>query len=350
MDEALRNIEAMVPALLFLCTGVPLATLLDRLGFFDSVAMAIERRWHHVPVLVLWALAGVTTATLNLDTTIVLLTPLYVRLARRAGIDPLPLALVPLLLASFASSVLPVSNLTTLIAVERHELGVVDVVGRLGPASLVACAVGWLVYRRRYPTVIVADPHARPDPRALTIGGVVVTLLLVGFVLGPTWGVDAWMVALGADLVLVVVTRHLPWREAPVLTALGVAVVGGLVAVSSAADALARLFDATHPVALGGLALAAAGAANLVNNLPALLVGIEATESMGAASWAWLAGVNTGAVLLPVGALANILWWRIVREEGIDLGAGAYVRTVVPLALPALVAAAVTVGLTSTLW
>lgn len=125
-----REPEAKVPALLFLLAGVPLAALLDRLGLFDAVAVEIERRWEHIPVVVLWILAAVTTAALNLDTTVVLLTPLYVRLARRSGTDPLALALVPLLLASFASSFLPVSNLTTLIAAERLDLTVADVVRR----------------------------------------------------------------------------------------------------------------------------------------------------------------------------------------------------------------------------
>lgn len=350
MDEALRNIEAMVPALLFLCTGVPLATLLDRLGFFDSVATVIEHRWHHVPVLLLWALAAVTTATLNLDTTIVLLTPLYVRLARRAGIDPLPLALLPLLLAGFASSVLPVSNLTTLIATDRFDLGVAEVVGRLGPVSLVACTVGWLAYRRRYPTVLDADPVARPDPRALRIGGLVVVLLLVGFVVGPEWGIEPWVVVLVADLVLAVVTRHLPWREVPALTAVGVAAVGGLVSVVAGWEPLARLLATEGRAGVGALVLVSAGLANVVNNLPALLVGLAAADAMGPGGWAWLAGVNTGAVLVPFGALANLLWWRIVREEGIELGPAAYVRAVAPVALPVLIAAAVTVGISSIWW
>src|SRR5690349_6012006 len=127
----------MVPALLFLCAGVPLAALLDRLGFFDAIASAIEQRWDDVPVLALWILAAATTGVLNLDTTVVLLTPLYIRLARRGGADPLAVAAVPLVLASLASSFLPVSNLTTLIAVERVDLSVGDVVAHLGLPSLV---------------------------------------------------------------------------------------------------------------------------------------------------------------------------------------------------------------------
>jgi Na+/H+ antiporter NhaD/arsenite permease-like protein len=57
--------------------------------------------------------------------------------------------------------------------------------------------------------------------------------------------------------------------------------------------------------------------------------------------WAWLLGANTGAVLLPIGALANLLWWRIARNEGLKIGLRRYLRITVPIAGPALIAAVV---------
>src|SRR5690606_28699985 len=49
VERAIDNVQAMVPALLFLCAGVPLAALLDELGLFDALAVEIERRWDPVP-------------------------------------------------------------------------------------------------------------------------------------------------------------------------------------------------------------------------------------------------------------------------------------------------------------
>ena len=84
------------------------ARVMDLAGYRDTIA----RDRDEVPVLPLWVLAAATTAVLNLDTTIVLLTPLYVRLARNAHLpatghdrDPaelvLGVAVIPLLLAQF---------------------------------------------------------------------------------------------------------------------------------------------------------------------------------------------------------------------------------------------------------
>ncbi len=291
------------------------------------------------PVLGLWVLAALTTAVLNLDTTVVLLTPLALRLARQSGIDPVPLAAIPLLLASFASSVLPISNLTTLIAVQRFDLSAIDVLGHLGLPSVAASVVGWLVYRRRYPTTLAAGAPGAPDRRALAIGGTVVAGLLIGFVVGPEFGVDAWVVAVAADLVLISVVGTIPWREVPVTTAAMVAGIAALVALSIPAETLRGPLQSSAPGSVGLLAMAAGALANTVNNLPALLVGSAALTEMTWGMWGWLLGVNVTAVLLPIGALANLLWLRIMRTEGVRVGLTGYLRITVPIGLPAAAAA-----------
>lgn len=338
----------MVPALLFLCVGVPLASLLDRLGYFEAVAALMQQRAGAIRLGALWALACATTAVLNLDTTVVLLTPLYIRLAMRSGADPFPLALIPLFTASFASSFLPVSNLTTLIAVERLDLGVDDVVTHLALPSLVACVVGWLLFRRTAPGTVPSgpDPFADRslDRRALTVGSLVVAGLLVGFVVGGQFGVEPWMVALVADVALIAVTRHLPWRDVPVVTAAAVAGVALLAALAIPSSAAERLATIDAPVVVTATVGVAAGVANIVNNLPATLIGLEGVDSATWGFWAWMLGVNTGAALLPIGALANLLWWRIARAEGVELSVGRYVRATVPVVVGASLTSAICLG------
>jgi arsenical pump membrane protein len=333
------QLTSIAPALGFLLAGVPLAVLMDRLGCFDAVAVSLARRRREMPVVALWLLAAATTVVLNLDTTIVLLTPLYLRLALRARVDPVALVAVPLLLASLASSVLPVSNLTTLIVTDRLDLGVGDVVGHLAFPSLAAVAVGWWCYRRRYPTVLVDEGGGEPDRRALLPGGVIVGFLLVGFVVGPSFGIDPWMTAVAADVVLVVLTRSLPWRSVPVVTAVAVAALAAVVALVVPEDAFSTLLGHGGPWALFGIAWVATVAANLVNNLPAVLVALNGVHRMTWGMWAWLLGVNTGAVLVTIGAVANLLWRRIGRDEGVEVGLRRYVAITVPIAVPACVAA-----------
>ncbi|MGI8756275.1 MAG: SLC13 family permease [Acidimicrobiales bacterium] len=338
---------AVAPALGFLCAAVPLAVLLEKIGFFEAVAQFGALRGRAVSVGSLWLVAAATTVVLNLDATVVLLTPIYVRLARRSGVDPLPVALVPLLLASLASSVLPVSNLTTLIVVERLGMSSFEVLVHLGPPTIAAVAVGWLAYRGRHRRYLPAAPVEVPDPRALRAGGAVVAVLLVGFVIGPSVGVHAWMVAVAGDVALIALTRTFPWRSIPLVTSAVVAVVVAAVAAVAPSNAPDRLASVHGHLALAATVGIGAGAANLVNNLPATLAVVPSTGGASAGLWAWLVGVNVGAVLLPVGALANILWLRVLGADGIAVTWRTYVRSVAPVALPALAAAAVVAGFRS---
>jgi arsenical pump membrane protein len=340
-------VAALAPALGLLLTGVPLAVLLDRAGFFDAAATVVSAR--RASALGLWLLAAATTALLNLDTTVVLLTPLYIRIARQRRADAFAVAVIPLLLADLASSVLPVSNLTTLIAAERLNLSVLAVVGHLGPPTVAAVTVGWFCFRRWGAPALPPVPFPLPtgpggatltvDRRALRRGGVVVAGVLVGFTVGPALGVPAWTVALVADLVLVAMTGHVPWRSVPLATAAGVMAVAVVVEAVVPPLLLAGLLRANGPAGAVGAVAAATVAAGAVNNLPALLAALPALRGPTWAMWGWLLGVNAGAALVPLGALANLLWWRVARRAGVEVSLGRYLSVTVSVALPALVAA-----------
>jgi arsenical pump membrane protein len=343
----------------FLLAAVPLAVLLDRLGFFAAAAELMSRG--RAGTGGLWILAALVTTVLNLDAGVVLLTPLYVNIARRRGLDPLVLALQPVILSWLASSALPVSNLTNLIAVSSTGARTSEFVGHLGLPSLVAVIVGWYCYRRltrprpygaapaeaaapadgAAPAEAAASPDAAVAPgaearRALRIGGAVVGVVLVGFVGGRSVGVDAWEVALVADAVLLVVVRRPPWRSVPVGTAL---VAASLAVLASAAVThldVAGLLGGDDLLGLARTAGVTAVLANVVNNLPALLVVLPAVGSRPDPSlWATLVGVNMGPVLLVTGTLASLLWLDTLRRLGVAASGRDLTRVGARVGLPA---------------
>lgn len=328
MSSTRDQLETLAPALAFLLAAVPLAHLLGRLGFFDAVARRVAHRV--AGVWAWWLLAAVTTVVLNLDTTVVLLTPLYLHVARRRGDDPLVLAVIPFLLANLASSVLPVSNLTNLIAAERVGISTSELVRGLGPATLAMVAVGFVAHHRwaagraaggrpeAGPVELEAPTGPNADRRALALGGVVVIGLLLAFVLGPLVGIVPWMAVVVADGVLAVALRWFPVRSVPVTIAGAVAVVAVLVDLLVPGERLAALVD--HPGAGGALlgALTAAALTAVVDNLPALLAMLPAVDHVTVIPV--LLGVNAGATLTPIGSLANLLWLRNARAHGLDVG------------------------------
>ncbi len=165
VEGARRALDPLADPIGFLLAAVPLALLLDQLGFFRELGDLMTGSGRGTGGL--WVLGALVTTVLNLDAAVVLLTPLYVAIARRSGRSPVTLAFQPVLLALLASSALPVSNLTNLIAVSWTGATTLEFVTHLAAPSLVATAVGWWRYRR------VLDPErVQPgDAAAAAVGG-----------------------------------------------------------------------------------------------------------------------------------------------------------------------------------
>ena len=123
--EASATVRRILPLLLFLGSIVVLAELTADAGVFDVIAVRVAglARGNYAALFVLCVFfAATTTTVLNLDTTAVLLTPVMLALARKAGIAVIPLAMTTVWLANTASLLLPVSNLTNLLAANRVAL------------------------------------------------------------------------------------------------------------------------------------------------------------------------------------------------------------------------------------
>ena len=128
----------------FLVAVTILAELADRAGVFAAAARGCARlaRGSTIRLFLLVAVLGtLTTIGMSLDTTAVLLTPVVLNVTRRLGLRPLPFALLAVWLANTASLLLPVSNLTNLLAVQHVSLSTLRFAGRMALPELVAVVV-----------------------------------------------------------------------------------------------------------------------------------------------------------------------------------------------------------------
>jgi arsenical pump membrane protein len=322
--------------ILFLLLAVPLATLLDDMNVFEATAQLFAGRRLCAGM---WLISGIAVAVLNLDAAVVLCTPLAVMVARRHHVDPVAMAFQPALLACLASSALPVSNLTNLIAIAEGRVTSTQLILGLGPPTLVACAVGyfgWRVAFRGRPLEPTAPrTNGPPDRAALTIGGAVLVVLLAGFLLGRMVGIPPWVVVGVVDVALALRCRRMPWSAIPWGTA-GVAT--GLAIVATAAAERTGLTDWLATPRTAPQALLGAGSANVLNNLPAFLLTVDHTRSTDQVL-ALLLGVNLGPTIVITGSLAGLLWLETARRCGLDVGPRQYARVGLIAGLPALLAA-----------
>ncbi|MFE9836541.1 arsenic transporter [Streptomyces sp. NPDC005551] len=328
------------PVVGFLAAVLVLARFCDDEGLFQACGAWMARWAAGRPGRLLTAvfvLASAITAVLSLDATIVLLTPVVFATAGRMGVRPKPHVYACTHLSNTASLLLPVSNLTNLLAFTASGLSFTRFAALMALPWLVAIGAEYVVFRRFFardlnsaaPTPTTGAPPEVPLFALVTVG-----CTLAGFVLASVIGVDpAWSALAGATVLAVralVRRRTTPLAvvraTAPAFLAfvLALGVVVRAVVDNGLSDALGRLLpDGTGLLALLGIAALAAVLANLINNLPAVLVLLPLTAASGpGAVLAVLLGVNIGPNLTYAGSLATLLWRRIVHEHdhGVDLG------------------------------
>jgi arsenical pump membrane protein len=339
--DARAALGDLAPTVAFLAALLVLADGCRRDGLFEALgaAMAVGARGspRRLLAMVFVAAAG-TTAVLSLDATVVLLTPVVFATAAGLRAPPRPHVYACSHLANSASLLLPVSNLTNLLAFHASGLSFARFAALMALPWLAALAVEWAVLTRAFAGDLAprrrVDDRAGAIPRKPVVSLVVLGATLAGFAASSLVGIaPVWVAAAGA-LALVVRERPSPAGllravEPPFL----VFVLGLAVVVRAASDhGLQSAVDALLPHGSGLaelLAIAAVSAlvANLVNNLPATLIILPVAAAAGpGAVPAMLIGVNVGPNLTYVGSLATLLWRRVLHAHDTDVDLGEFVR------------------------
>ncbi len=155
----------------FLAAVLVLAQLCDDEGLFTACGAWMARGATGRPRRLLasvFAVASVTTAVLSLDATIVLLTPVVFATAARVGARPRPHVYACTHLSNTASLLLPVSNLTNLLAFAASGLSFPRFAALMGLPWLVAIGTEYVVFRRFFATDLDADAQAPPAASSST--------------------------------------------------------------------------------------------------------------------------------------------------------------------------------------
>lgn len=353
-DTARSSIGRIAPLLLFLFSVIVLAELTKEAGVFDAIAqrMAKAGRGNYAALFLLCvAFASLTTIFLNLDTTAVLLTPVMLALAARARIATLPLAMTTVWLANTASLLLPVSNLTNLLAADRVALETRAFAARMWLPQLAVLAVTmallWAFYwRRRMRGEDAYDPPA-PAPvrdRVLFSATGVACLLFIAAILGGVHtgiqlGVAATVAAAVAVAAFAVRDRSalrpslIPWQLMVFVT--GLFLVVPTLERFGLDDAMVA-FVGHDGDALGAFraAFSGAGLSNVLNNLPAYVAGESAVPASNQEQLlSLLVGTNVGPVITPWGSLATLLWFEWCRRWDVRVPMRKFVLTGAVLAV-----------------
>jgi arsenical pump membrane protein len=359
LADAGEEVRLLLPVVLFLAAILVVAELCAAEGLFTAVGSLVRRAGRGDPrrmLLLTFAAAAAVTAVLSLDATVVLLTPVVAVAAAGAGVSPRPPVYACARLANSASLLLPVSNLTNLLAVPSLPLSFAGFALLMAPVWVAVIAVEYVGHRAFFARDLRAStspPAAGPDVPLPAVPLGVVAVMLVGFAaLSPLGVQPAWVAGAAA---VVLAGRALTRRVVDLRTVAGAANLSFAVFVLCLGVVVAGLADSflgdwvrsVLPAGdgLGGLllvALVATVLANLVNNLPATLLLVPLVAPLGTvAVLAALVGLGAGSGLTYTGSLANLLWRRTLLRRGGDPSARTFHALSALVTPPAVVAGVV---------
>lgn len=320
--------------------------LIGRVAASDAMFESIGSRLAALPgnsrslFFAMMGLVAVVTVVLNLDTSIVFLTPIVLHTARQRKVNDRAFLYGAIFMSNAASLLLPGSNLTNLLVVSSTRINGIKFAVAMLPAWFTAVAITSLVVALwcwrdlggRNPTPV------EPVPFRFGLGsiGVGIATALVLATSQPAIPI----LAVGVILVLAqtLATRRLDLGK--VFRSLYIEILIALYIVAVAAGAIARVWNGPHHLmkSLGFLATAAVGggAANLINNLPATVL---FSSQLPPHPQALLIGLDLGPNLAVFGAMSSLLWLRISRAEGANPSAATFSRVGIVLAPISILAA-----------
>lgn len=370
LAQAWRIVLESREVLIFLVGMMALSAVAERAGIFGwAASLAARAGGGSVPRLyaMVFLVGTVVTATLSLDATAIMLTPLVYGIVVRLRLSPLPFMFACTYTANTASLFLPISNLTNLLVYDALDLSFFGFLKIMLLPGALAVAANLLVFAALFGRELrggydVGESGFRPESRSFfRLAAAGLAVVLVALFAAPVLGASIGLVALAGGAAVAaaaVLGGYVGLREVAgsISWGLVVLVVGLFVVVQGVEnaglaglvrDALSLASPGEGFVQILGVALGAAAGSNLINNVPMTVVALNALEPLisdgtlsPAAAYAALLGTNIGPNLAIMGSLATLIWLSILRGRGLEVTAVDYLK-VGAVAMPAILLAAV---------
>jgi Na+/H+ antiporter NhaD/arsenite permease-like protein len=345
-EEAFAAIDFNV---IFLLAGMMvLAGGLSKTGFFEYVAgyaIHLSRGQPFRLLIILSLLTAVLAAVLDNVTTVVLLTPVTLSIARTLKVSPFPYLISQIFASNIGGTATLIGDPPNILIGSAAGLDFGDFLVNLAPVAVVIMVafVGlmWLAFGRRMEDdanrldiLATVDPAAAIKDRPLMVRALIVlALTLVGFLFHSVLGLEAATIALlGATILMIVgpldpheALRDIEWNTLFFFVGLfmlieavvHVGIIGGI------ADALADAAGGNLTIATMGILWFSAVASAIVDNIPYTATAIPIVERLIAGGldgdvlwWALALGACLGGNLTIVGASANIVVANLAARDG----------------------------------
>lgn len=348
IDEAYRLVD--FDTLVFILGMMIVIGYLEVTGFFARVeTLLLEHAETPRQLLGLVVLSsGVLSALFMNDTVCLMLTPVLLRLLRRAGRSPNPYLIALATASNLGSAATPMGNPQNMIVAIHSGIPFVKFTLTLLPVSALGLWLDYLLLQRLYPAEFaenrplrMREPAVPPVKSRLLYVCLGAVALLLGLFAADVHPPTA-AIAVAALLILAGSTRpreafrHIDWELllmfAGLFVVMGGARTSGL--LGAFLDGLAGLRTRPQGVQLAFVAASSAGVSNLVSNVPAVVFYSNVLPHLGGGQALWLALAMASTLagnLTLIGSVANLIVFESARGEA-RVGFWEYFRAGAPLA------------------
>lgn len=330
--------------LVFFLSMTILSITLDNLGFFNFLALKCTRLAKNNQFklfLIFYLMVSVLTIFTSNDIVILAFVPFICYFCKNSKINPTPYVFSTFVAANTWSMTLVIGNPTNVYIASFANLGFVEYFLKMALPTLVGAIVSLLLmlllFKKQLKVKI--EPTEQEDLQinkplvilnASLLGTCTVLLAISSYI-----GIEMWYVALGfavfeiiINLVICIIKKsdktyiknslkRAPWAFVPFLLSMFLIIM--CLNSNGVTKYIAQAFENCDSILVYGVSSFLFS--NLMNNIPmtTLFASILGNGSLNlAGAYATIVGSNLGALLTPVGALAGIMFMKILREKQVD--------------------------------
>ena len=343
--------------------------IVRRSGMFEYIAVRAAKAVHGDPWKIMVAftlITAVLSAILDNVTTVLLVGPMSIAIARMLKIDPVPFLMGQILASNVGGTATLIGDPPNIMIGSAAHLSFMDFLENTGFAVLFILAVLILLMKIVYEKKIEMgtvdtsaieklDPSKSITNRALMRKGIIVLIcVIVGFMFHDKLGIESSVIALTAAAVMLIIGRDdvneaiqdVEWTTILFFMSLFV-VVGGLTETGIIKELASKIINATdgHPmVTMLVLLWASALLSSILDNIPfvatliPLILAMQA-DGMDVTSFWW--AISLGACLggngTMIGASANVVLSDISTKHGYPITFKSYLKVGMPFMLLSIV-------------
>lgn len=343
--------------------------IVRRSGMFEYIAVRAAKAVHGDPWKIMVAftlITAVLSAILDNVTTVLLVGPMSIAIARMLKIDPVPFLMGQILASNVGGTATLIGDPPNIMIGSAAHLSFMDFLENTGFAVLFILVVLILLMKIVYEKKIELgtvdtgaieklDPSKSITNRALMKKGIIVLIcVIVGFMFHDKLGIESSVIALTAAVVMLIIGREdvneaiqdVEWTTILFFMSLFV-VVGGLTETGIIKELASKIIDATngHPmVTMLVLLWASALLSSILDNIPFVATLIPLILAMQADGidvtsfwWAISLGACLGGNGTMIGASANVVLSDISTKHGYPITFKSYLKVGMPFMLLSIV-------------